>query len=160
MRGREYWMRTSTGLRKMEHLDLEVTFGRRLRPVLRLFLELRPRPEPDPHEELHFFFLNEGRGVARHAGFVCRIAEGIVAGVRGPNLSDVSALNRDQRVVQYYLPQAVVHPNGIRLALGHAVIQRSLQIIPLTLSITWYAEEMTTRNAQVDLVPGQETRLD
>src|SRR3990172_481244 len=47
-----YWRRVSTGHRRMEHYELEDVFGRRLRPSLKLMLELRPRPDGDPHEEL------------------------------------------------------------------------------------------------------------
>ena len=157
---REYWRRTSTGFRRMEHYELEDLFGRRLRPVLRFLLELHPRPGDDPHEELHFFFLNEGRGVARHAGFVCKIAAGVVAGVRGDSLSDVSALNRDQQVVSFYNSQGVVHANGLLSALGHAIIQRPSKGSELSIDVTWYAEEMRPRTQQVNLEPGIRVRLE
>jgi hypothetical protein len=157
---REYWRRTSTGFRKMEHYELEDSFGRRLRPVLRLLLELRPRPEADPHEELHFFFLNEGRGIARHAGFVCRIDEGIVAGVRGGALVDLSALNRDQQTVSYYNPQVVIHANGLLNGLGHAIVQRPSKDSPLPIDVTWYAEEMSPRKQKVSVHPAVLVRLE
>jgi hypothetical protein len=157
---REHWRRTSTGFRKMEHYELEDSFGRRLRPVLRLLLELRPRPEGDPHEELHFFFLNEGRDIARHAGFVCRIDEGIVAGVRGGALVDLSALNRDQQTVSYYNPQVVVHANGLLNALGHVIVQRPSKGSPLPIDVTWYAEEMSPRTQKVSVHPAVVVRLE
>ena len=156
---REYWSRTSTGFRKLEHYELEDVFGRRLRPVLRLRVELRPRPEGDPHEELHFSFLNEGRGIARHAGFLCKIGEGILAGVRGAGLTDVSTIN-DRPAVQFYDAHSVVHANGIFSSLGHAIVQRPNKGSPLPIEVIWYAEEMLTRNQKVNVHPGVQERLE
>ncbi len=157
---REYWRRTSSGSRKMEHYELEDAFGRRLRPLLRLFVELRPRPDGDPHEELHFFFLNEGRAVARHAGFVCRLGQGIVAGVRGDGLTDITVVNRDQQLVQYYNSGGVIHANGLYSALGHAILQRDSKGAPLPISVAWYAENMAPKQRDALLQPRVEVRLE
>jgi len=157
---REYWRRTSNGFRKMEHYELEDVFGRRLRAVLRLLVELRPRPEGDPHEELHFFFLNEGRGVARHSGFVCKLGEGRLAGVRGASMSDVSELNAGQQAVSFYNAHTVVHANGLLSALGHAIIQRERKGTPLPVDVIWYAEGMSASSRQVNIDPGTRVRLE
>jgi Putative DNA-binding domain len=69
----QYWRRVSTGHRRMEHYELEDVFGRRMRPSLKLLVELKPRPEGDPREELHFRLFNERRGLEKHVGFHCRL---------------------------------------------------------------------------------------
>jgi hypothetical protein len=157
---REYWRRTSSGSRRMEHYELEDAFGRRLRPLLRLFVELRPRLHGDPFEELHFFFFNEGRAVARHAGFVCRLGQGFVAKVHGDGLTDITAVNRDQQLVQYYNSRGVIHANGLHSALGHAILQRDSKSAPLPISVTWYAEHMAPKRYDATLLPGVEMRLE
>ena len=158
---REYWRRTSTGSRKMEHYELEDMFGRRLRPLLRLLIELRPRPaDDDPHEEIHFRFLNEGRGVARHSGFLCRIGGGVVT-VVSVGLNNESALNPGRQIVSYCNYRGVVHPNGLRVVLGCVTIQRpGEKRSDLPLSVTWYAEDMSPRTREVTLTPGVEVRLE
>jgi hypothetical protein len=74
---REYYKRTTEGFYKLEHFDLEDMFGRRPRPALTRILELRPRGGDDPHEELHFAFVNRGRGIAKYVGFVCRFDDNV-----------------------------------------------------------------------------------
>jgi hypothetical protein len=142
---REYWRRVATGHRKMEHYELEDVFGRRLRPVLRVGIELRRRADPDPHEELHFFFLNQGRGLARHAGFTCTLGQGKIVGARD-GLNDVSSMNDQRPMVSYYNSSSVVHPNGLFSALGYAILQRQAKGSPLPLTIKCYAENMATRD--------------
>jgi len=74
-------------------LAVKNVFGRRLRPSLSFFVELRPREGDDPHEELHFFILNEGRGLARHLGFFVQPTDAKVEGVRGLGLANATAAN-------------------------------------------------------------------
>lgn len=150
-----YWRRVSTGTRRMEHYELEDTFGRRLRPKLRFFGELRSRPEGDPHEELHFFLLNEGRGVARHSGFHCKLGAGVkVAGAQGVGLHNASHFNQGAAVVSYSNDTSVIHANDILLAVGHAIILREDKAIPLLVNCAWYAEGMDARRAEGGIFPG------
>ncbi len=151
---REYWRRTSNGFRRMEHYELAEVFGRRLRPVLRLKVELRPRPDQDPYEEVHFYFLNEGRGLARHTGFVCTFGEGIIAGVEANRgLANVSGINANQPVVSYYNHLVVVHPNGLFNVLGHAIIQRPNKGMALPIEVKWFSENMEPRSQSIEIEP-------
>jgi hypothetical protein len=147
---REYWRRVTNGHRRMEHYELEDVFGRRLRPVLRVGIKLLPREDPDPHEELRFTFLNEGRGLARHVGLICTLGQGRIMATNG-GIRDVSALNDQRPMVQYYDFQGVVHPNGIFSSLGSAILQRPTKGAPLPLKIKWYAENMAPRDASVEI---------
>lgn len=150
----QYWRRISTGHRRMEHYELEDVFGRRLRPSLRLALELRLRPDPDEHEELHFYFLNEGRGLARHSGLLCSLKDVRIAGTNGEGLGDQSYLNGGVPTVVYYDAHSVIHANGITSALGHAILKRDNRGAALSLQVTWYAENMDTRRHQLLVTPG------
>jgi Putative DNA-binding domain len=155
-----YWRRVSTGHRRMEHYELEDTFGRRLRPALRVFVELRPRPEGDPHEELHFFLLNEGRGVARHVGFLCTLGpESKIQQIWGAGLQNVTNVNAGTPTIQYTNDISVIHSNGISLASGQATLLRENKGSPLAVAVTWYSEGMDTRRAEVLVSPGNRYSL-
>lgn len=147
---REYWRRTSTGHRRMEHYELEDTFGRRLRPVLRVGVKLAEPPGADPQEIVRLTFKNEGRGLARHAGLVCEIGEGKITATAG-SLKDESALNDGRPMASYYNSQGVIHPNGLFSSLGSVVLQRATKGQPLRLSIKWYAEDMAPRDQTFEI---------
>lgn len=154
----QYWRRTATGHRRMDHYELEDLFGRRLRPLLAFFVELRPRPEEDPYEELHLFVLNEGRGLARHLGFFVQPSEARIEYVRGDSLDDATTIN-DRPTITYYNPHHVVHANGIFLSAGHAVLRREAKGQPLLLEAVWYAEDAETKRATGIVQPGVRLRL-
>lgn len=157
----QYWRRISTGHRRMEHYELEDTFGRRLRPALRLFVELRPRPGDDPHEELHFFLLNEGRGVARHVGFLCKLdSSTTIQEAQGSGLQNVTHVNTGSPTISYTNDASVIHSNGIYLAAGHAIVLRQNKGSPLSIGVTWYSESMDTRRAEGTISPGNLYPLD
>jgi|SRR6185295_10938901 len=149
---REYWRRISNGHRRMEHYELVDVFGRRLRPSLRVGAQLRPRPGDDPFEELNLYFLNEGRGVARHAGLLCMMSDVRLEQTSG--VSNQSSINGGRPTVTWYSPQEVIHPNGIYRSLGQATFRRDGKGAPLTLHLTWYAEEMDTRRVDLVVRPG------
>lgn len=151
---REYYRRTATGCRKLEHLDLEDMFGRRPRPLVRVHLELRPRPGIDQYEELHFAFSNEGRAVARYAGLLAtmlddetRIADG------RDGIMNATALN-GMPAVQYIDNVSVIHPNGLHSALGHAVLLRPRKGEPLRVRVRWYCDGMQWKSADLEVPPG------
>jgi hypothetical protein len=154
----QYWRRTAVGHRRMDHYELEDLFGRRLRPLLSLFVELRPRPDDDPHEEIHFLVLNEGRGIARHLGFFVQPNEAKVEGVQGHGLSNATAVN-DCPTITYYDPHHVVHANGIYLSAGHAIIRRDAKGAPLRVTAAWYAEDAETKRATGTVVTGTRLKL-
>jgi hypothetical protein len=152
---REYWRRVVSGYRRMEHYELEDVFGRRSRPILKVRASLKPRPEGDPHEEVHLRMLNEGRGVAKHAGLWC-LFEDVQSCTGRDGLHSVSSLNSGRPIVQHYSSQSVVHPNGIWSALGHAIILRPNKGAELRMTIRVYAENMETRVEEIAVEPGAE----
>ena len=145
----QYWKRVSTGHRRMEHYELEDVFGRRLRPRLKLFIEQAPREGSDPFVDVRLFLLNEGRGVARHAGFICKfLPECTVQACHGHGLANISSLNGSSPTVAYANDTSVIHANGVFLSTGQIVLTREKKTDPLFVSVSWYAEDTETRNAQ------------
>lgn len=148
-----YYRRCSTGHRRMEHYELEDMFGRRLRPKLALFAQVTPDPHNQAHEELRLFFLNEGRAVSRHSGLICILNQQGAAIVQTQGLSNISDTNA-RPTLQYYQSMGVIHPNGIMLALGRAIIARENLGQPLDMTVKWYAENMAARQAKAMLAAG------
>jgi hypothetical protein len=150
---REYYKRTTEGFYRLEHFDLEDMFGRRPHPSLVVVVELRPRPGDDPHEEVHFAFRNDGRGIAKHTGFLCNFDAGVqVAGTSG-HIQNVTNLNRGTPSVSYQDNVGVIHPNSITYSVGHAIIKRQGKGMALQVSIKWYCENMTVRSASAVVSP-------
>ncbi len=140
----------------MEHYELEDVFGRRLRPVLKLSLQLdRLSGDLDPYDRLHFFLVNEGRQLARHVGFLCKPAGVVIGNVHGDGLLDATNANNGTAAVQYYHAQNVIHANGITLVVGWVRLRRDDRATPLSVDAIWYAQDMETRTARVQLVPGE-----
>jgi hypothetical protein len=151
----QYWKRVSTGHRRMEHYELEDVFGRRLRPRLKLFIEQVPREGSDPFVDVRLFLLNEGRGVARHAGFICKfLPECSVQDCQGQGLTNISSLNGSSPTVAFANDTSVIHANGIYLSAGQIVLTREKKNEPLFVSVSWYAEDSETRTAQGFITPG------
>jgi hypothetical protein len=144
----QYWKRISTGHRRMEHYELEDVFGRRLRPRLKLFIEQLPRDGNDQLVDVRLYLLNEGRGVARHAGFLCRFqSDCTVQDCIGVGLTNISSLNNGAPVVAYANDTSVIHANGIYLSAGQIVLRRENVALPLHASVSWYAEDTEPRQA-------------
>jgi len=141
---RLYITRTSTGTRRMEHFELEEVFGRRLRPVIVLRLELWPRIGDRPMQELRLYALNEGRSVAKHVGVMCEFLDAGVEATDGPCMENVTRLNGGHPTVAYYDAQDVIHANGIWRRLGSAFLRRPTATTPLNVKVRWYGEEMET----------------
>lgn len=148
-----YYKRNGSSFYRMEHFDLEDMFGRRQRPSLLLRLNLVPRLGDDPHEEVHFSVVNEGRGVAKHAGFMCTFPPDVaVVGVRG-QVVNASSLNRGAPIVSYQDNAGVIHPNEIASSAGRAIIQRAGKSQPLAFRVSVYCENMRVRKAEGSILP-------
>jgi hypothetical protein len=156
---REYWRRTSNGTRKMDHYELEEVFGRRRRPVLHVQARLVVRPELGDEEALHFSFVNVGRGLAYHAGLFCKFGAGTAVVHTFGGLSDASPLNDNAPSVLWYDPHTAIHPNGLSLAIGSALIRRPDRGKPLQIYVKWYAENMSAKEASTVIQPDQVTVL-
>jgi schlafen family protein len=157
---REYYRRTASGVRRLDHIDLEDMFGRRPHPKLVAILELRLRPGDDPHEELHVHFLNEGRAIARYTGALGTVLDpsAVIAGGRG-EITDVSALNQGRPMFQFIDNISAVHPNGIARSAGHAILRRPRKGSGLEVRLRWYCEGMQWREEVADLPPGIQVSL-
>lgn len=151
---REYYRRSTEGFYRLEHFDLEDAFGRRPRPVLRMQVQLTPRPDNDPHEEVHFAFLNEGRGVARHLGFTCEFGVGIKVAHAHRPINDNTQVNLGRPIVSYQNDVSVIHAVPIWSAIGDVVIVRPDKGSPLPVLLRWYCEGMGLRECEELVSPG------
>jgi Putative DNA-binding domain len=150
---KRYWRRISSGYREMDHYELEDVFGRRLRPSLKIGFELRPRPDSDPHEDLHLFLINEGRGVAKHARVLCVLEDAKLAGVSG-GLNESTQINGGRPTFGFYDPRSVIHANGIARALGFAIVLRETKGTTLNLDVVLNTEDMETVRYSLCVTPG------
>jgi len=151
---REYYRKTASGSRKLDHLDLEDMFGRRPRPLLRIHLELQPRPGIDPYEALHLSFSNEGRAVARYAGLLATMLDEETRVADGRDgITNATALN-GVAAFQFIDNVGVIHPNGLRSAVGHAILLRSRKGGPLKVRVRWYCDGMQWKSADLEVAPG------
>jgi Putative DNA-binding domain len=152
--GREYYRRSSNSMRRMEHYELEDMFGRRLRPLLRLGINFSEAGNPSM-SGFSFYFLNVGRGVAKHAGFHCTLLEPESARFGGiVGLQDATQANSGRPSLTYYDQLGVVHPNGIRSGLGEATFV-GISGVPVKLKLIWYAENMLARHETIALSLGE-----
>jgi hypothetical protein len=142
---REYFKRTTEGFYRLEHFDLEDMFGRRPRPNLEVSPSLRRRDQDPATEEVQFFLVNRGRGVAKYSGFLIRMSPEVkVVGVTG-SVEDVSKLNDGAPVVSYQDNTSVFHPNNIRYNVGGVIVKREALGQPLAMRVSWYCENMVPR---------------
>jgi hypothetical protein len=145
--GRKYWRRGAAGFRRMEHYEIADAFGKRSRPSLRLIVELRPFLGSSA--EIHFFILNEGRGVAKHPGVLITFEAATVRSVGGAGLQNATSFNDNRPTIQFYDPTSVIHPNGVMRYLGHAVVQLATENAPVRFTPLVYAEDMQTKGGQL-----------
>lgn len=148
-----YYKRSGDSFYRMEHFDLEDMFGRRQKPMLKIETDHRRCPEEHPNEELDFYLINTGRGIAKHAGIMATFDASIsIANVTG-RLRDISALNNGRPIVQYSDDISVVHPNGIRVHLGTVRFCRIDPESPCGLHLHAYCENMKDRSNQISVPP-------
>jgi hypothetical protein len=142
---REYFKRTTEGFYRLEHFDLEDMFGRRPRPALDISPSVRRREQDPATEELQFFLVNNGRGIAKYSGFLVRLSSDVeIVGVIGL-VEDVSKLNDGAPVASYQDNTSVYHPNNIRYSTGSVILKRAAIGQPLNMRVTWYCENMVPR---------------
>jgi hypothetical protein len=132
-----YYKRSGASFYKMEHFDLEDMFGRRQKPSLEIVLE--EGAKQDGNEDLTVLLLNQGRAVARHAGFLMHFqnAEIIMAGGQMQNNTHINA---GRPVVGFDNNAGVIHPNGIRMNLGVIRLRRKDPTLPIEGTVTLYCE--------------------
>ena len=131
-----YYKRSGDSFYQMEHFDLEDMFGRRRKPKLRM--TLTPTLDNDTIKVV-VRLTNTGRASARHAGFVMKFENAEV--VRTENdIRDVSSLNPEPTVAFDY-PNAVIHPNGTNLVMGHVFLRPIECDVPIKFKTTIYCED-------------------
>lgn len=150
---REYFKRSTEGFYRLEHFDLEDMFGRRPHPSLTAHLELHPRPGDDPYEELHFAFINNGRGIAKCVGFVCRFDDGVVVMATNGGPWNATAANHGLPTVVYAENSSVIYPTGIVSFVGYATIRRPEKGQKLHIKLSWYRENMAMRSFDGEVPP-------
>ena len=85
-----YFKRSGDSFYQMEHYDLEDMFGRRQKPKIEILFE--EGKAEDRIEELVVFLFNQGRAIARHAGFLISLKNVEIIRV-GHELNNISAIN-------------------------------------------------------------------
>jgi predicted HTH transcriptional regulator len=147
-----YYKRSGDSFYRMEHFDLEDMFGRRQKPHLYILLRNLPVPEDNAQEDLRFNLQNNGRAIARHAGFFARLENVNIVDVLG-SLENVSHLNEGRPTVTYTKDQGVIHPNGIMTFIGHVRLRRTNPAENIIVEVTSYCENARTEKSRVELPP-------
>jgi hypothetical protein len=147
-----YYKRAGDSFYRTEHFDLEDMFGRRQKPDLNL-IACPMESLGDERERVAFNFHNTGRGLAKHLGFLARFENALVANVSGPKMKDVTSLNGGRPMVSYADNHSVVHPTGLGMNVGWAAFRLSDMDKPIIVHVTWYCENMISREATFELPP-------
>ena len=150
---REYYKRTTEGFYRLEHFDLEDMFGRRPHPSLTLWVQLVKAPSNEESERLIFSFSNDGRGIAKYAGFVCQLDKGIGFSGSAGGLIDATSMNAGVPTICHTENIDVIAPSGIKILIGETRIHRPSIEEPLRIRGCWYCENMYTRTYEEILRP-------
>jgi|GEM_PF-5435964 len=142
---REYYKRSVEGFYRLEHFDLEDMFGRRQRPVLKMSVETKKHPGDDSKlKDLSFYFLNEGRAVAKYHGFWCRFDDNIEIKGVDINLKNISKFNDGKPTISFENSVGVIHPNGIQVHIGTLTYTKKNNRKKVVASIRFYCDGMAT----------------
>lgn len=112
-------------------------FGRRQKPRLEIVLE--EGKKEGGTEDLIVLLVNQGRAVARHAGFLMKFQNAEIVGVGG-QMQNNTNINARRPVVGFDNHTGVIHPNGIRINLGPIHIRRKDPTQPIDGEVTLYCE--------------------
>jgi hypothetical protein len=149
---RRYYKRAGDGFYVMEHFDLEDMFGRRQRPDLHLattpMFDLR-----DEREQVGFVFRNTGRALAKHVGFLARCENATIANVSGGTMQDATPVNGGRPTVVFADNHGVIHPIGLGTNVGWIAFKRLEKDRPIVVHVTWYCENMASRQATFQIPP-------
>jgi hypothetical protein len=156
--GREYYKRSTEEFHRLEHFDLEDMFGRRPHPSLKMHLWFEPITQAFPVPRLHFGFVNVGRGIAKHYGFICRFTG--AAKVKGTvGIEDETARNDGNPVMVFQNDTGVIHPNRMIHSVGHALVEQRELGSPIDFELTWFCEGMALRSTSTTMAMGNKTTL-
>ncbi len=134
-----YFKRSGDSFYQMEHFDLEDMFGRRQKPSLEIVLE--EGMKENGTEDLIVLLVNQGRAVARHAGFLMNFQNAEIVTV-GQQMQNNMHINAGRPVVGFDNHTGVIHPSGIRMNLGAIRVRRKDPTQPIDGEVTLYCEGM------------------
>jgi hypothetical protein len=117
---------------------------------------LIPREGDDPHEDVQFFVLNTGRGIAKYFGFMANFPESVAIVGVGVGFQNVTHINQGHPTVTFDDNHGVIHSNGITNSLGIATIKRPNKNGGLEVALAWYAENTKARQSKIVLFPGKQ----
>lgn len=148
---REYYKRSIEGFYRLEHFDLEDMFGRRVRPVLKANIQIKPHSSEDKTlKELHFYIYNKGRAVAKYTGLFCKFTGNIEIVSTHHPLTDVSTLNNLPAVL-YSDNLGVVHPNNIHMSAGHIVYRNKDESKKIGGLLSYYCDQMSSESQAFEI---------
>ncbi len=145
-----YHKRSGDSFYKMEHFDLEDMFGRRQKPNLEIMIQ--PSKVEDGVEDHSILVRNNGRAVARHAGFLMTLQNVEIKTV-STQLENHSGINAGKQVVGWNNQTGVIHPNGIRVNLGSISVSRIDPAKSIRVDVTLYCEGARVVNTAIEIGP-------
>jgi hypothetical protein len=146
-----YYKRSGDSFYQMEHFDLEDMFGRRQKPNLQIIIE--PSKAEDGVEDHSVLVSNNGRAVARHAGFLMTLHNVEIKHVHGAGLNNLSHVNAGRPVVGWNHTIGVIHPNGIRVNLGSINVSRIDPEKNIRADVTLYCEGARVARTVIEIGP-------
>jgi Putative DNA-binding domain len=146
-----YYKRSGDSFYQMEHFDLEDMFGRRQKPNLEIFIE--PLKVENGLEDYSILVGNNGRAVARHAGFLMTLQNVEIKSVNGAGLNKLSHVNAGRPVVGWNNAIGVIHPNGIRVNLGSIGVSRTVPEKKIRADVTLYCEGARVVKTAIEIEP-------
>jgi len=146
-----YYKRSGDSFYQMEHFDLEDMFGRRQKPNLEIIIQ-QSKVE-NGIEDHSILVKNNGRAVARHAGFLLTLQNVEIKEVDGAELENISHINDGRSVVGWNNAIGVIHPNGIRVNLGSIRVSRIDPEKSIRADVTLYCEGARVVKTAIEIGP-------
>src|SRR5258705_5518923 len=135
----------------MEHFDIEDKLGRRQNPNLEIIIQ--PTKVENGVEDHSLLIKNNGRAVARHAGFLMTLQNVEIKTVSGAHLENLSGINAGKPVVGWDNQIGVIHPNGIRVNLGSIRVSRIEPEKSIRADVTLYCEGARVVKTAIEIAP-------
>jgi hypothetical protein len=150
-----YFKRSGDSFYRMEHFDLEDMFGRRQKPklsirVVRRIEDLEGRGQV---ERLDIDVSNEGRAVAKHAGFFAAFENVELVGVSQLN----SSYNNNRPTVSFSHDNGVIHPGGVAMHAGFVRLRRLDARANIVMRLRYYCEGARPGEERTEIPPFEPT---
>jgi hypothetical protein len=149
-----YYKRSGDSFYQMEHFDLEDMFGRRQKPNLEIIIQ--PSNIENGIENYTLLVKNNGRAVARHAGFSMTLQNAELAALKrvsGAALENLSRFNVGETVVGWNNTIGVIHPNGFQVILGSMSVSRTDPQKSIRVDVTLYCEGARVVKTAMEIAP-------